>query len=826
MAEALWHDVRHSVRALAVRPGFAFTAVATLMLCIGANVIVFTLVNALWLRPRPIADPDRVVMLLSAPGASGTYDSLYWARFGLEKVRALPVFELVGGQVPTTNEMAVNRLHVRLAGADREIETLAVTQEYFSIMGLPIRGRDFRPAEDRPGAPLTGILSYRLWRSAFAGSHEVIGTFIETSPARIQIIGIAPEGFQGARLGEQVDLWVSPYAVSHLSTSSLGQPDPNFLGLAKLRPGVSSTEAERAVNARGGMFAVAVMPVARLYGSPTGATIAVRGQSVVWLAAGIAAIVLFAGCGTLAAIVLMHYERRRSELAIRMALGCSRTRLVRILSIELGALALVGSVGAIAAAWAGLRVLPALSLPGGVELSRIDLAPDWRVALFGVATAFGALAVAAIAPVRRGTRVALNPDINVSSAKSTATSLRTRRSILTVHVAATIVVMVAAGLFVRTVLYAYSAGPGFDTARTVFATVMNHSVSDGGLTEAQRTERNARTVSRINDLFDNLRAIAGIQDVALGRPPITLGQARMVPPTLMVRTDGRQTNIRLSLLHVGSNYLDVLGVKRVAGRGLSIADSVAAGAPGERSVLVTRALAQSLWPSEAAIGKQLSSGTRYSYRVIGVVDDIALESMGFSHRAGIFYAEDVTERVKYYTTEFAIRTSREASTLVEPIRKAIAAGWPDSTPAEIITGSQIIETDLGRERLGAWFFSGFGLVTLVLGVGGVFGLVGYLATSRRREMGIRIALGAMPNQVSRLVLFAGLAPVLVGTVVGLVAAALLASVVDALLIGIGRFDPLTYLAATAVMLLATGAAGTIAAWRIRRLSPSEILRAE
>jgi ABC-type antimicrobial peptide transport system permease subunit len=192
----------------------------------------------------------------------------------------------------------------------------------------------------------------------------------------------------------------------------------------------------------------------------------------------------------------------------------------------------------------------------------------------------------------------------------------------------------------------------------------------------------------------------------------------------------------------------------------------------------------------------------------------------------MFYATDVAASIKSYTVAFAIRTSRDATVLTESIRKAIVTALPDSPPPDIKTGAQIIATDLGRERLGAWFFSGFGLVALILGVGGVFGLVGYLTTSRRREMGVRLALGARHGQVSQLIVFAGLKPVIIGTVIGLGAAALLANFVDALLIGMERFDPLIYLAAAAVMLLVAAAAGIIAAWRIRHLSPTEILRAE
>ena len=824
--DAWSQDLRHGLRALASRPGFAVTAVLTLILAIGANLVVFTLVNALWLRPRPISDPDRVVMILGESG-SGTYDTMYWAPFGLERIADQPAFEIVGGQVPTSGEMSGNLTHVTLEGTNGEIETIAVTREYFSIMGLRIQGRDFGPDDDRPGAEIVGILSQRLWRAAFRGSPDVFGTVIRTGPAAVRVIGIAPEGFHGARLGERADLWVSRYAVSRLASPGMGQPDPNLLGLARLRAGVSPDAAERVVaQEKKGLGRVRVIPVSRLYGSPLGASILVDQQSVIWVAAGMAALVLLAGCATLMGIVLVHYERRRAELAIRLALGCSRARLVRALGVELGALVTVGSVGALAAAWAGIRVLPALSLPGGLDLGRLDLSPDWRVAAFSGLAAVATVMVAAVPPLRRATRPGLVTDLVSSSSRTTPSSLRLRRAILAAHVAAAVIVLVAAGLFVRTVMYGSTIGPGFDTARTLFVELMMRSPSGPAQTKAQAAERNARDAGRVSQLLNNLRGVPGIQDVALGPPPIRLTQVQSAETAQVVRSDTRERNIRLSYLDVGANYPAVLGLKRLAGRDLTNADALAWGAPGNHAVLVTRSLASGMWPGESAVGRVFVLHGRYTFVVVGVVEDLAFGSLRFSQHSGVLAPTDVNLSARFFHTSLAVRTTVDATTLVEPIRKAVTEVFPNSPRVDVVTGRDIVSRDLGRERLGAWFFSGFGLIALVLGVSGVFGLVAYLAASRRREMGVRLALGALPSQVSRLVVLAGLGPVIVGTAAGLGAAALLTGAVDALLIGVGRFDLLTYSAVALVMLASTAAAGLIAAWRLRQLAPTEVLRAE
>lgn len=825
-ADGVTQDLRHAIRSLRSRPGFAFTAVLGLVLSVGANVVVFTLVNALWLRPRPVAEPDRVVMLLGSSD-SGVSEGYYLGRLGFERLASLPVFEAVAGQVPTAGEMVGNQAHVTLPGGGDEIETAAVTREYFAVMGLTIHGRDFNVNDDRPGAEPVAIVSHRLWQTAFRGEQTVIGSLVLTSPSPLRVIGVAPDGFHGARLGERTDLWIPRWALPRLTKTGMGQPDPSLLAFGRLRPGVSLADAVRARAAsHQAPVQERLIPINQLYGAPGAGTIVLHRELIVWLATATSLLVLLAGCATLMSLLLLEYERRRAELAIRLALGCSRLRLMRGFMVELGTLVICGSLGALAAAWGGLRALPAVSLPRGLDLARIDLHADWRVAAFGLLAAVATTIAAAMVPLRRAARATPQTDLVSSSARSTASSLSIRRTILAVHVASAVVVLVAAGLFIRTVVNGVTSGPGFESDRTNFAEVTVRPPWGGPMTEAERSEQMAHEVARVDRLFQRLRATAGVTHVSLGEAPLGLVQAAAATRSVPISVGELQREGRISFLATGSDYTDALGLRLVAGRSLRQADARPWGPGGEFPVLVTRSLAERLWPGQPPVGQEFVAFGQYRHRAVGVIEDVAFGSFFLNHRAGAIRVTDPTQALRSRRFAFVVRSEVDPALLTEEVRRAIAEAFPDSPRVSVATGSEIVTRDLGRERLGAWFFSTFGLIALVLGLGGVFGLVAYLAAARRIEMGVRLALGASPNQLARLVVMAGLAPVAAGTLGGLLAAALLTAAVDAFLIDVGRFDVLTYAGTACLVMMSAVAAGMAATMRLRNLSPLEALRAE
>ncbi len=427
-------------------PANAALTVLTLALAVGANVAVFTLVNAIWLRPRPVGEPDRVVVI-SSLGADGEtiVDLIHTPQF--DRLRGLPVFEGLTAQVKFAGLMGNYRPLLVFSDVGSLVETLPVSAEYFQVLRVPVTGRAFAADDDQPGAAPVAIISHRLWTSRFGARRDVIGGTVSTSHGPVTIVGVAAEGFHGARLGEGFDVWL-PRNLLPRVTGIAGVPDaadivmrllPHVL-VARLRAGVSVADARRAVEAESlaPKARVVVRPLADVYGGADRPTILINEAGilrVVWFTAGL---VLLAGCATLAALVMVHYERRRPDLAIRLALGCSRRRLVGQLVAELAVLVASWSLGS----------TTTLSLPSGIDLSRLDLRIDWRVLGAAAAMSLATMVLASLVPLARFTRPALAATATAAATTSSAASIRFRQGMLGLHVTATVVVLIAAGLFV------------------------------------------------------------------------------------------------------------------------------------------------------------------------------------------------------------------------------------------------------------------------------------------------------------------------------------------------------------------------------------------
>jgi hypothetical protein len=476
-----WIDA--AMAGVGILPGLVFRhrgyftfATTTLAVAVGVNLVVFTVVNALWLRPLPFPAPDRVVTI-----TSHVYITLDAP--ALRRVRPQP-FEAVAGQVITADDYGLGSLLPRLVLNGRDVETVGVTPEYFKLLGLAIRGRDFTQDDNRAGAEPVAIISDRLWSREFGRRPDVVGAVASAQPFSIRIVGIAPRDFEGARRGEQTDVWIPSNLVPRIAPAARESAGSLPLMIfARLAPGQSVADVARHLLDvpvdDGDRRGFTIVPLKDVFGTPKSPTFVIREGSALSVVAGLAMLVLVGGCATLAALVLVHYERRRRELAVRVALGASRMRLTGELSRELLLIAVSGTLGAVLVAAWGLRAIPSLSLPGGVNLGRLDLSIDWRVLGAAVAATLLTLVAAACLPVSRFTRASLAGDLLAGpAATSSAASQRIRQMLLALHVSATIIVLIAAGLFVRAVIHGFGNAAGFDFERTAFVTVQVNSPSD------------------------------------------------------------------------------------------------------------------------------------------------------------------------------------------------------------------------------------------------------------------------------------------------------------------------------------------------------------
>ena len=792
---------------------------------VGAILVVFTIVNALWLSPVPFPEPDRLVMLIGE-SESGSVDGALFT--GLEVFReAWNTFESVAGQVATSGSLGSLRPRIVLENVGRELETLGVTSDYFRVLGVPVRGRDFTRADNRRGAEPVAIMSDRLWSREFGRQPGVVGSIVGARPIPIRIVGVAPPGFVGARRGERTDLWIPSSLVPRVAPAGEWPEDsiPSLV-IARLRPGQTPAQASRGLvqNALDGRDRLAkesvrIVPLARVFGTPgTPTTVTAQGRAG-GIVAGLAALVLAGGCTTLAILVLVHYERRRLELAVRLALGASRGRLILQLAGELTWIVGAAMASALLVAVLGLRALPSLSVLGRVDLRRLDLTMDRRVIAFCLATTVLTLAVAALVPVVRFTRSRLAGELLGPALTWTPSSQRVRQVLLGTHVAATMIVLIGAGLFIRAVVHGFNAGAGFDVDKTLFVQVQLTAPSfakpDPNVGQALLSSRRVR-------LEEGLRSLPGVELIARGRSPIGPEAARWLLRPRSFEADGHRREMLTGVASGDPELLAALGVPLLRGRPLTAADAVTYPQP----VILTSSLARALWPRANPLGQpvhQWVRGSKATSIVVGIAADFACGTMTApSVGVVVVAARPLTDGGEQ---SFVIRAERPD--LITPsIRGLVATVIPDAPRSTITTGRQIVAEDLGRQRLGAWFFSGFGLIALVLGAGSVFGLVAYLAESRRREFGVRAALGAAPRDLLWRGVIAGIAPMSIGAAAGLVAAALISRVLLSLLPGLSTLDPVTYVGAVLLVITTGTAAAVVPAWRLRDVTPAEALRAE
>lgn len=781
---------------------------------IGVNLLVFTVVNALWFRPLPYPDAHRVVTI-----PQETFVALDGP--------VLPVFDGsvtfeggTAGQVITHGDFAGLRVPIDVGG--RSLETLGVTSSYFDVLRLAVLGRGLTADDDVDGAEPVAIISDRLWSRAFGRRTEVIGSIVPAAPVPIRIVGVAPAGFAGARRGEHTDIWIPATLVRALAPSDWHRQRLPMMLLARLGPGQTASAIERqyreliprarvdTLRANNLSWALpTVTPLTDVFGSPDTRTLIVGAneESLFLVVAALATLVLLGGCATIAALVLIHYERRRGELALKISLGAGRRRLILEQVRDLSWVGAVGCAGGILVAALGVRMVPALSLPGGIDIGRLDLSIDWRIAAVAMAATGLTLLLAAALPVARSTRLGLAREL-YAGPTATLGSLRTRQRLLGLQVCATVVVLIAAGLFVRTVLYGFGGATGFDVDRTVFVSVQEGAPRpSGGDPRTLIRERSSRLVSI-------LREVPGVNDVAEGIAPIGPAALAMSPESRTVQVHDREHDVLVGVLHGSPTLLATLGVPILAGRALAAEDF--AGMP--QPVVITESLASRLWPDGDVLGQMLSmpqSRPGGPFLIVGIARDFAFGSLTRPVRGAVVMAGTGSSTT---ASSFVVHTEHPDA-VSALIRRTV-----EGQVVQARTGREIVAQDIGRQRLGAWFFSGFGLAALFLGISSAFGLVAYLAESQRHDFGVRVALGANLWDLVRHALSAGVIPVAAGVAAGLALGGAASQAFRALLVGVGTVDVVTYLAVAITMLGCATTAALAAAWRLRRTSPADALR--
>ena len=824
--DALTQDLHFGVRALRRRPGFTLAAVCTLAVGIGATTAIFSAVNTLLLRPLPFEAPDRLLAVsLTAParGAMPARDAVVWSYPKFAAFRDAHVRVHAGR--PVFTHLALWGERPRTVGGREGTERASgefVTAAYLPALGVrPALGRDFRREEDlHPDGPRVVLLGDALWRRAFDADPAVLGRSLRVDGAPHTIVGVLPPGFRG--LSGRAELWTPILARPAAEVDDAWMH--SFELLARVSPDVPVARARAVVPALGRRVDAAY-PHPEVPGEHWGAAArpldadrvdpAVRRALVVL--AGAVGLVLLAACANVTTLLLVRAAERRRELAVRLAVGASRGRIVRQLVTEGVLLSALGGVVGLGVAWAGVRLLAALDPAPVLRLDapHLGVVGVGAIRLDGAALACAAaLALAtgvlvSLVPARQATRRTLTGDL-YGRGVGRAGRAAERHVLVAVQLALAMVLLAGSGLLLRSLDRLLDVPLGVDPAR-----VLTLRLDAGPVAPAAADGAYARALAGV-------AALPGVTGAALGDcPPLDGG----CNGTVLARRDrppvapGAEPEVGVHAVSPG--WFGVLGVPLRRGR--LLADGDRAGA--RRVVLVSETAARTLWPGEDPVGRPVSVGLDGFWTdtatVVGVVGDVRYGRVDVGPTADVYVALAQAPPPRLHV--FA-RTAGPPTALAAGARRAVR----DAAPTLVVDDVRALEARVGDAlapaRFGAVLLAGFAAVALALSALGTYGVVAFETARRTREVAVRVALGATRGAVVRLVMRRGLATAGAGAAVGLLAALGATSALRALLYGVAPADPATLAGAAAVLAVAALAATWLPARRAARTAPADALR--
>jgi predicted permease len=806
------NDLRYGARMLAKSPGFTIVALLSLALGIGGNATVFSWVQAVLLHPLAgIQDSDRLFAVETIM-ANGSYHTSSFPDYRNYRDHNTVFSGLIGFELIEQN--------LKVHATDlphRDVGEIA-TENYFDVLGVQAsRGRTFHAGDDHgPASDPYIVLSDGMWKRQFGGDPNVVGKSVEINQHPFTVIGVTPRGFTGTIVGIMADYWVpmmmQPQA---LPGEDLDTRNPTFVHiLGRLKPGVTPDaaraelktmarrlEEEYPITSRN--IGIDVVPIWKAHYGLQSIFLPV----LVFLS-GVVLLVLLIACANVANLLLARATVREKEIAIRAALGASRSRLVRQMLAESLLLALGGGVfGALLAAWTSgalTLLMPPAHLPVGVATNM-----DWRVLSFTVLLSLGTGVFFGIVPALRSSRLQVNDSLKDGGRTSAGGSgqPRLRNLLVLSETVLAVVLLVGAGLMVRTLQVAKSTGPGFNTDRVLVAAI---DLRANGYSEAQ-------SGALYSHLLEEAKTIPGVRSATLELwVPLWFTGRGYTVPNIEGYTLKPDEDRAIDYNAVGPNYFSTLEIPLLAGREFTPAD----GDSAPRVCIVNRTMAQHYWPGQSAIGHRLQTRNNW-WTVTGVVEDIHYHSMNEQPQSFVYFP---FLQVPDTSANILLRTEGAPETLLGAFRSQLHNLDPNVPILESDTLANLLLSSLFAYRAAATLGALLGGIGLVLASIGIFGVLSYSVNQRTQEIGVRMALGARPADILRLVVGQGMRLVLTGMFVGIVASLVAAQLISNLLYGVKAADPITF-AATAVILAAVALmACALPARRAVRVDPMAALR--
>jgi len=797
-------DLRHAFRVLRQSPVFAAVAIATLALGIGGCTAIFSLIEAVLLRPIEYRDPGRLVMVWEYQYRRGFHNNVVAMADYLDWKARNHVF----------SDMSLIRDQIwNITGAGQPVvlEGISVNDRFLPMLGAtPLLGRSFSPEETRQGGPAVALISHRLWTTRFGASGEVIGKRILLDARPYTIIGILPANFPW--LGKPLDVLTPAQMANRDWRAGAGR----FLrAAARLKPGVSPGRAQNELSAIARQleaeypvfnkdWGVEIVPLAEHFAGGAG--------TALWALMGAVGLVLLIACSNVANLMLARAVVREREMAVRAALGATTRLLVRLLLVESVVVALIGGALGCAGAWAAIR---AIQVYGPQDVARLDSAGlNVPVALFALLASFLTGAAFGLAPAVAAGRLNLAAALKEGGrgVLNTVRGERLRSLFVVAQIGLALVLLTGASLLIQSLYQLASVPTGFDPHHVLTGTV---SLSED--------VGNAHVVPLLSRMTERLRALPGVEQAAFitwlpftglgaatdfsvaGRPPYAPGQAPV-------------TDVRV----VQPGYFETMRIPLLRGRFFTEADN-RTGAP--RGFVVNQTLVRQMFGNADPLGQRLTvgMGDDHQGQIIGVVGDTKHTSLDAEVRPMVYY---VQVQLPIAFGSFVLRTSGPPEQMASAMEAAIHEVKKDQPVSDVRTMDDWIGRSISRMRFQAALFGGFALIAMVLAAIGVYGVMAYSVEQRTHEIGVRLALGAEPARLKRWIALEGMRLAAIGLILGVLAAAASTRVLDSLLYGVKPGDPETFLAAAILLAAVCLLASYLPARRATAVDPAVALRGE
>jgi putative ABC transport system permease protein len=798
-------DVRYALRGLRLNPGFATTAVLSLTLGIGASVAIYTVADNLLLRPLPYPDARQLVMLYEMnPHRSFSHNVISPGNYFDWKAQSSS-FSAIGGFFD---------FHVILGDGKRteEKDAQAVSGEVLPALQVkPVRGRVFTMQEDKDDAHVA-VISYRLWQNWFGGDESMIGRQLQVNSRAFTVIGVLPPDFYfNTRTS---DVWVT-----------LGlNPADNFRktqgrwmwAMARLKPGVSLSQARAEMTGIAQRLEIAYPEFDKGWGVdvvPLRDSFVGEAKTSLVILLGAVTLLLCVACANVANLLLARYSARRREMAVRGALGAARSRLIRQLLTESVILGLAGGLSGVLLAYFAVSGLVALA-PRDLTRS-VQITFDLRIVVFAFLLSLVTSIIFGLAPSIVASHGDLNRGLHEESRTSTGGGTRMRSCLVALEIACSVALMAGAGLLFRSLVGLQNVDPGMDA----------HNVLSFRVTlPTQHYKEPQKKIDFFAQAADKLSQLPGVRSASAtsyvplngigaatgvkisGRPPAKPGEEFVAT----IRT-------------VLPGYFRTMGIPLKRGRDFNAADDVES---TPHRFIVSDAFVRQFLRDEEPIGKQISAEMDKENpfgEIVGVVGDVRDKTLDNEPTPTVYY---IHSHLSYGEMVFVLRAENDAMSLADPARKVIKGMDPELPVSQVRTMETVIRQTFASQQFSAVLLGGFSLASLLLAAIGVYGVLAYSVTQRTREIGVRIALGAEPLTITRMVVASGARMVILGAAAGMLAALALSGLMKSLLFGISPRDPLTFVVAPAVFLVVALVAAYVPARRAARVSPMEALRAE